>query len=82
MQVHTDNIWGLRSNDTLVNKKDEFFEQLYRELFGISRFREIIILGDVNRRTGPKLEDNIVDKFGDTTTNDNGLGIGSTMQAE
>lgn len=39
------------NNNTLVNKKIEFLEQLRREISSIGRSREIIVLSGLNGRT-------------------------------
>lgn len=61
------------NDDAPVNKRDEFFEQLHRGISSIGNTREVIILGDLNGRTGSKLGDKVVGRFGENVTNDNGL---------
>lgn len=61
------------NDDALVNKKDELFEQLSFEITKIGHSREIVLLGDLNARTGRKSGDRTVGQFGEDTTNDNGL---------
>lgn len=53
------------NDDALVSKKDEFFEHLHREISSIGRSREIIILGDLNGRTGAKTGDKAVGRYGE-----------------
>lgn len=60
------------NDDALVKDKDEFFEQLSYEISKIGTSREIILIGDLNSRTGKKQQDKIVGQFGEDTVNDNG----------
>jgi len=60
------------NDDALVTTKENFFEQLNREISKIGNTREIIVLGDMNSRTGKKINDKVVGQHGEETTNDNG----------
>lgn len=60
------------NNEALVNKKDEFFEKLSREISKIGTAREVIVAGDMNARTGKKINNKTVGQFGEDTINDNG----------
>jgi len=60
------------NDDTLANNKDKFFESLHCEINKISGTREIIILGDLNSRTGMKQHNKVVGQYGEPTKNDNG----------
>jgi len=44
----------------LVIIKNEFDEQLNNKIIKIEIFREIIIFGDLNRRTGKKIHNKII----------------------
>ena len=46
-------IYGL-SNDGNINKKDQFFEKPNQEIAEVGIHREVVILGDLNGRTGRK----------------------------
>lgn len=74
LKAHKITILGVYAvnDDALVNKKNEFFEQLHREITNIGDTREIIILGDLNSRTGSKVQDKVVGQYGEQTVNDNG----------
>lgn len=60
------------NDDALVNIKDGFFEKLHSEIANIGRSREIIILGDLNSRTGKKQHNKVIGQYGEETINDNG----------
>ncbi|XP_057663198.1 uncharacterized protein LOC130898146 [Diorhabda carinulata] len=64
--------YGINEDDT-VNNKDDYFECLSEEISKVGTSREVIILGDLNARTGKKIDDQmIVGRFGEEVTNDNG----------
>ncbi|XP_056635532.1 craniofacial development protein 2-like [Diorhabda sublineata] len=63
--------YGVNEDDT-VNNKDDYFECLSEEISKVGTSREVIILGDLNARTGKKIDDQIVGRFGEEVTNDNG----------
>lgn len=67
-------IFGLINKVDLVNKKKDFFEKLHQKISSIGSSREGIILGDLNRKIGNKIVDNIVGKFGENIINDNSYG--------
>ncbi|XP_043485867.1 craniofacial development protein 2-like [Polistes fuscatus] len=78
------NIYGYRTTilgvygvneDALVANKDEFYEQLNDEIVKVGNTREIILLGDLNGRTGNKKQDDVVGRYGEEMLNDNGTKI-------
>lgn len=64
-------VYGV-NNDAIVNIKDDFFEQLNDEITKIGTSREIIILGDLNCRTGRENNNVVVGRHGEETRNENG----------
>ena len=54
--------------------KDKFYEELQSEVESITKSENIIIMGDLNGRTGCDREniESVVGPFGETTRNDNG----------
>lgn len=60
------------NDDEPVSVKETFFQQLNDEVLKIGTSRELIILGDLNSRTGRKQNDNIIGRHGEDTSNDNG----------
>lgn len=54
------------------HEKDEFFEKLNSVITDIGNSREIIVLGDLNGRTGRKKGNAVVGEHGEDTINDNG----------
>ncbi|XP_044762230.1 craniofacial development protein 2-like [Coccinella septempunctata] len=64
-------VYGI-SNDELYAVKDEFFEKLNDEITKIGNNREIIIMGDLNGKTGRKRDNKVVGPYGETSRNDNG----------
>lgn len=60
------------SNDVAITKKGLFFEKLSKEIMKVGNNREIIILGDLNSRTGRMGNSDIIEPFVEETTNDNG----------
>ncbi|XP_030767213.1 craniofacial development protein 2-like [Sitophilus oryzae] len=59
-------------DDSLVNVKDKFFEDLNNEITKVGKIREIIILGDLNCRVGKSTDSQVVGPYGEDTKNDNG----------
>ena len=53
------------SSDATVSDKDSFFETLNQEILKVGDKRELIILGDLNSRTGKMRSNNIVGPFGE-----------------
>lgn len=47
------------NDDAPLNRKDEFFKLLHREISSIEDSKNIIILDDLIRKTGTKLGDKI-----------------------
>lgn len=74
LNAHKITILGVYAvnDDALVNQKNEFFEQLHQQITNIGDTREIIILGDMNSRTGSKTRDDVIGQYGEQTVNDNG----------
>ncbi|XP_018898500.1 craniofacial development protein 2 [Bemisia tabaci] len=64
-------VYGV-NDDSTVAVKDQFFEELDEEIENIGHSREIVVLGDLNGRTGRQLNSKIVGPFGEATLNDNG----------
>ncbi|XP_030762950.1 craniofacial development protein 2-like [Sitophilus oryzae] len=60
------------SEDERDSVKQDFFDKLDQLLEDFSRYRDVILLGDFNGRTGRKNNSQIVGPFGEATTNDNG----------
>lgn len=54
-------------------KKDNFESNVYLALSQISKRKEILMLGDLNARTGKKERDPVVGKYGEHGVNENGL---------
>ena len=75
------NIWGHKltiigiyapNEDNGTTIKDEFFANLNKEIVKSGNGRQLILMGDMNGRTGRKTGDIIVANFGEDTINDNG----------
>lgn len=60
------------NDDAPVNVKDQFFEKLNDEIVKVGTTRELIVLGNLNGRTGKKQNDKVVGRYGEETTNNNG----------
>ena len=60
------------TDDSLVEVKDEFYETLTGLIERVGRRSEIILLGDLNARTGSGINDAVVGSFGEEVTNDSG----------
>lgn len=67
-------VYGV-NDDAPVNLKDQFFEQLNDEVLRVGRTREVIIMGDLNGRTGRRNGSKVVGPFGEEAMNDNGARI-------
>jgi hypothetical protein len=52
--------------------KDEFFAMLSEEIVKSSSGRQLILMGDINGRTGRKTGDPVVGNFGEDIVKDNG----------
>ena len=74
-------IWGYKltiigvyapNEDNGDTVKDEFFEKLNEEIVNSDRGRQLILMGDMNGRTGRKTGDTVVGNFGEDKVNDNG----------
>jgi len=74
------NIWGYKltiigiyapNEDTGVTVKDEFFANLNKEIVKSGSGRQLILMGDMNGRTGRKTADTVVGNFGEDMVNDN-----------
>ncbi|KAK4883910.1 hypothetical protein RN001_000181 [Aquatica leii] len=55
-----------------VVKKDLFYQELTKVIDNIADRKELIILGDLNARTGSRNNDLIVGQYGENVVNDNG----------
>lgn len=60
------------NDDEPLNVKDSFFQHLNDEIQRIGATREVILLGDFNSRTGKRINDNIVGRYGEDKINNNG----------
>ena len=74
-------IWGYKltiigiyasSEDNGVTVKDEFFANLNEEIVKSGSGRQLILMGDMNGRTGRKTGDTVVGNFVEDMVNDNG----------
>lgn len=63
------------NDDAIVAKKDQFYEQLNCEIVKVGNTRELIVIGDMNARTGKKQQDKVVGQYGEDVLNDNGCRI-------
>ena len=75
------NIWGYKltiigiyapNEDNKTTVKDEFFVNLNEEIIKSGCGRKLILMGDMNGRTGRKTGDTVVGNFGKYMVNDNG----------
>ena len=60
------------NDDARVEEKTEYYELLEEIISQIGQTREVIILGDLNARTGTRTNDKIIGPYGENTTNENG----------
>jgi len=60
------------SDDEHAVVKGDFFGKLNEVLVEIGNSREILIAGDLNSRTGKKINNLLVGPFGEEVLNDNG----------
>ena len=75
------NIWGYKltiigiyapNEDNGATEKDDFFSNLNEEMVKSGSGRQLILMGDMNGRTGRKTGDTVVGNFGEDRVNDNG----------
>ena len=69
------NIWGYKLTIIGIyapNEDNEFFANLNEEIVKSGNGRQLILMEDMNGRTGRKTGDIIVANFGEDTVNDNG----------
>ena len=75
------NIWGYKltiigtyapNEDNGATVKDKFFANLNGEIVKSGSGRQLILMGDMNGRTGRKAGDTVVGNFGEDGVNDNG----------
>jgi len=75
------NIWGYKltiigiyapNEDNGVTVKDEFFANLNEEIVKSGSGRQLILMGDMNGRTGRKTGDTVVGNFVEDMVNDSG----------
>ncbi|XP_030767310.1 craniofacial development protein 2-like [Sitophilus oryzae] len=64
-------VYGI-NDDSLVNVKEKFFEDLNNEITKVGKTREIIILGDLNCRLGKSTDSQVVGPYRKDTKNNNG----------
>ena len=64
-------VYGI-NDDSPVNVKEEFFEQLNDEITKIGTSRDIVVLGDLNCRTGRASDSKVIGRYGEDVCNDNG----------
>nr|XP_018911551.1 PREDICTED: craniofacial development protein 2-like [Bemisia tabaci] len=64
-------VYGI-NDDAPVAAKDQFFELLNDEILKVGTSREVIVLGDLNGRTGHRIDCKVVGPFGEDVVNDNG----------
>ena len=67
-------VYGV-NDDATIALKDQFFEELDEEVVKVGSGREVLVLGDLNGRTGSRVNSKIVGPFGEVTVNDNGSRI-------
>jgi hypothetical protein len=60
------------SNDENVLAKGDFFGKLNEVIAEMGNSREVLIAGDFNRRTGERINNQVVGPFGEEVINDNG----------
>lgn len=60
------------SNDAPAMDKDLFFNKLNNEITAVGRTRELMILGDLNSRTGRSRNSKSIGPYGESDRNDNG----------
>ena len=64
-------VYGV-NDDATVACKDQFFEDLNDEILNVGAGREAILMGDLNSRTGRRVNCKVVGPFGEDAVNDNG----------
>ena len=73
MGLQINDYWNYAPNeDNAVRIKDEVFANLNEEMVKSGSRRQLILIGDMNGRTGRKTEDTVVGNFGEDMVNDNG----------
>ncbi|XP_056644815.1 craniofacial development protein 2-like [Diorhabda sublineata] len=60
------------NEDARVDEKEKYYETLNELISQTGNDREIIILGDLNARTGKETKHEIIGPYGENTRNDNG----------
>jgi len=60
------------NEDELIANKDFFYETLQRVITDFGNNRELVLIGDFNARTGRSSNSNIIGRFGEEESNDNG----------
>ena len=63
---------GVTAKDTGVTAREEFFDNLNEEIVKFANGRQLILMGDMNGRTGRKTGDTVVGNFGEDMVSDNG----------
>ena len=64
--------WQAPSNENVNGGKDQFYTKLNETLLNISTTREIILWGDFNGHTGKKVNNQVVEPYGETRIKDTG----------
>lgn len=59
------------NNDAAISGKEDFFSYMTRVLEKTGHCRKIFVMGDLNSRTGSKLNDAVVRRYKENTINDN-----------
>ena len=78
------NIWGYKltiigiyapNEDNGVTVKDDFFANLNKEIVKSGSGRQLVLMGDMNGKTGRNTGDTVVGNFGEGMVNNNGEGL-------
>lgn len=69
------------SEDALPLIKDQFYDKLIQVVSNIKKDKEIVILGDLNARTGTENNSTIVGKYGEPVINNNGMRLRDMCEA-
>ena len=68
------------TDDSTVEEKEHFYETLKNEIEKVKNKYEVVLMGDLNARTGQKIGSDIVGQYGEDVTNDNGLRLIETCE--
>ena len=64
-------VYGPNEGEPVANK-NFFYETLQRVVTEFGNNRELVLIGDFNARTGRRNSSNIIGRFGEEDSNDNG----------